>query len=232
MLKAHFFIKMPYAHATRQCLHIAVYSPLLTLRTQLLTHPVWLRLSSEIRPRFFSGMDSEISFFQMFFKSRNKLEQRNPRPYILFHGIYNVNPCRHKTIFNSYINQLGYNIHINKWSKIMSNNHSAEQVLKHFEAKPLSETALNILKSSAIQNVLSIETSDNFDLEDVFNFIHSTDVSSADFEEKFKSRFNQSLTPLETLEGESIERLEYLIFENYNDTLETVKAIIAEREIP
>lgn len=101
----------------------------------------------------------------------------------------------------------------------------------YFEKNPLSEYALQVLKSTAVGNVLSFDCNSEVFLSDVFDFLETTDVGSEDFDIRFATLFGESLTPIEDLEGESYERLAYLIFENYQTNVDMVKAIIAQREL-
>lgn len=113
----------------------------------------------------------------------------------------------------------------------MSYNHDQITVNAHFEVNPLSEYALHVLKSTAVGNILSFDCNSDISLSNVYDFLKSVDVGSDDFDERFESLFGEPLTPIEDLEGESYERLAYLIFDNFETNLGMVKSIISQREI-
>ena len=113
----------------------------------------------------------------------------------------------------------------------MSFNHDQNTINAHFEQNPLSEYALEVLKSTAVGNILSFDCNSEISLSDVFDFLKAADVGSDDFDDRFEALFGKRLTPLEDLEGESYERLAYLIFDDYQTSVDMVKSIIAQREI-
>lgn len=112
------------------------------------------------------------------------------------------------------------------------------KVKAHFEQNPLSTTAINILKSDAVTNVLSF--SEDFDVcfSEVYDYLMNTNINADDFYgsfesfyESFESTFGVELTPIEQLEGNTPDYLVHLISEDFESALRTLKVIIAEREI-
>lgn len=105
------------------------------------------------------------------------------------------------------------------------------KVEAHFEKNPLSITAIRILKSDAITNILSFSGDRDVCFSEVYDYLIKADLSADDFEELFESAFGEEFTPIEQLEGNSPDYLVHLISEGFESALKTLKVIIAEREI-
>lgn len=105
------------------------------------------------------------------------------------------------------------------------------KVKAHFEENPLSTTAIKILKSDAVTNVLSFSGDRDVCFSEVYDYLMNTNVDADDFDESFESAFGEELTPIEQLEGNTPDYLVHLISKEFESALRTLKVIIAEREI-
>lgn len=112
----------------------------------------------------------------------------------------------------------------------MSNYLDPNQLQAHFEQKPLSFFAISNLKVDAVNAFLHFDSDCEVCFYEVYDFLANADLSAADFDDIFQRKFGDSLTALEDYEGESPERLVYLISEHFESALQTLKVIIAERE--
>jgi hypothetical protein len=130
-----------------------------------------------------------------------------------------------------FINDIGYNNVSTNGVLTMCNYLDQAKVQAHFEKNPLSKTAINILKVDAVNAFLSFDSDREVCFHEVYDFLDSIDIGAEEFEANFENKFGTSLSPIESFEGESVERLAFMIFEHFDSALKTLKVIIAEREI-